>query len=76
MVGCAKMGVNFTAWRPAKYWPSADLMEPPRGKLADESGATLTFHRRPHGGHQGADVIYTDVGVHGRTGGSVGRASE
>ena len=27
MVGCAKMGVNFTACAPAKYWPSADLME-------------------------------------------------
>ena len=62
MVGCAKMGVNFTACAPAKYWPSADLMEA-CGKLADESGATLTFTEDPMEGTKGADVIYTDVWV-------------
>ena len=62
MVGCAKMGVNFTACAPAKYWPSADLMET-CGKLADESGATLTFTEDPIEGIKGADVIYTDVWV-------------
>ena len=62
MVGCAKMGVNFTACAPAKYWPSADLMET-CGKLADESGATLTFTEDPIEGTKGADVIYTDVWV-------------
>ena len=62
MVGCAKMGVNFTACAPAKYWPSTDLMEI-CGKLADESGATLTFTEDPIEGTKGADVIYTDVWV-------------
>ena len=62
MVGCAKMGVNFTACAPAKYWPSADLMEL-CGKLADESGATLTFTEDPMEGTKDADVIYTDVWV-------------
>ena len=62
MVGCAKMGVNFTACAPAKYWPSANLMEI-CGKLADESGATLTFTEDPIEGTKGADVIYTDVWV-------------
>ena len=62
MVGCAKIGVNFTACAPAKYWPSADLMET-CGKLADESGATLTFTEDPMEGTKGADVIYTDVWV-------------
>ena len=62
MVGCAKMCVNFTACAPAKYWPSADLMEI-CGKLADESGATLTFTEDPIEGTKGADVIYTDVWV-------------
>ena len=62
MVGCAKMGVNFTACAPAKYWPSADLMEI-CGKLADESGAALTFTEDPIEGTKGADVIYTDVWV-------------
>ena len=62
MVGCAKMGVNFTACAPAKYWPSADLMEI-CGKLADESSATLTFTEDPIEGTKGADVIYTDVWV-------------
>ena len=62
MVGCAKMGVNFTACAPAKYWPSADLMEI-CGKLANESGATLTFTEDPIEGTKGADVIYTDVWV-------------
>ena len=62
MVGCAKMGLNFTACAPAKYWPSTDLMEI-CGKLADESGATLTFTEDPIEGTKGADVIYTDVWV-------------
>ena len=56
------MGLNFTACAPAKYWPSADLMEL-CGKLADESGATLTFTEDPMEGTKGADVIYTDVWV-------------
>ena len=62
MVGCAKMGINFTACAPAKYWPSADLIET-CSKLADESGATLTFTEDPIEGTKGADVIYTDVWV-------------
>ena len=62
LVGGGRMGVFFTACAPAKYWPSADLMEL-CGKLADESGATLTFTEDPMEGTKGADVIYTDVWV-------------
>ena len=62
MVGCAKMGLNFTACCPAKYFPDAALVaecEEP----AKQSGATLRFETDPDKAVAGADVIYTDVWV-------------
>ena len=62
MVGCALMGVNFTACAPAKYFPSKELIEK-CAILAKESGAALTFEENPEIAVKGADVIYTDVWV-------------
>ncbi|MBQ7314462.1 MAG: ornithine carbamoyltransferase [Clostridia bacterium] len=62
MVGCAKMGVNFTACAPEAYFPNEELIETCR-TLAAESGATLTFTTDPKAAVKGADVIYTDVWV-------------
>lgn len=62
MVGCAKMGVNFTACAPKKYFPDAELIETCR-TLAAESGAELRFIEDPMEATRGADVIYTDVWV-------------
>ena len=61
-VGCAKMGVNFTACAPEAYFPNEELIETCR-TLAAESGATLTFTTDPKAAVKGADVIYTDVWV-------------
>ena len=62
MVGCAKLGLNFTACAPAKYFPDAALIAECE-KLAKESGATLRFETDPMKATAGADVIYTDVWV-------------
>ncbi len=62
MVGCAKMGMNFTACCPEKYFPSAELIEECK-EIAKETGATLCFETDPIKGVKDADVIYTDVWV-------------
>ena len=62
MVGCAMMGLNFTACAPAAYFPDAALIEQCRA-LAEKSGATLTFSEDPASAVANADVIYTDVWV-------------
>ncbi len=62
MVGCAKMGMNFTACAPEKYFPDKALIAECEA-LAKESGATLRFCTDPKEAVSGADVIYTDVWV-------------
>lgn len=62
MVGCAKMGLNFTACAPEKYFPDKELIEECK-KIAKESGATLKFETDPMAATKNADVIYTDVWV-------------
>ena len=62
MVGCAKMGLNFTACAPEKYFPDKALIAECEA-LAKESGAKLKFETDPKKATAGADVIYTDVWV-------------
>lgn len=62
MIGCAKMGLNFTACAPKDYFPNAELIEKCRG-FAASSGASLRFIEDPMEATKGADVIYTDVWV-------------
>ena len=62
MVGCAKMGMNFTACAPAKYFPDAALIAECK-KIAKETGATLRFESDPMVATKNADVLYTDVWV-------------
>ena len=62
MVGCAIMGLNFTACAPEKYFPDSDLVDECK-KLAKQSGATLKFEVDPKKATKNADVIYTDVWV-------------
>ncbi len=62
MVGCAIMGLNFTACAPEKYFPDSDLVDQCK-KLAKQSGATLKFEVDPKKATKNADVIYTDVWV-------------
>lgn len=62
MVGCAKMGLNFTACAPEKYFPNPDLVNKCK-EIAKQSGATLTFESDTAKAVKNADVIYTDIWV-------------
>lgn len=62
MVGCAKMGLNFTACAPEEYFPDKELIAQCE-EIAKESGAQLRFITDPMEATKGADVIYTDVWV-------------
>ncbi len=62
MVGCAKMGMNFVACAPKKYFPSEELISECK-KIAAETGSILEFIEDPIVATKGADVIYTDVWV-------------
>ena len=62
MVGCAKLGLNFTACCPEKYFPNQALIEQCK-QIAAQSGAVLRFETDPAVAVKGADVIYTDVWV-------------
>ena len=62
MVGCAKMGMHFTACAPAKYFPDQKLVETCQ-KIAAETGATIRLCEDPMEATKGADVLYTDVWV-------------
>ena len=62
MVGAAKMGLDFVACAPKKYFPDQALIDQCR-KIAKETGATLAFEENPDVAVKGANVIYTDVWV-------------
>ncbi|MBQ8507589.1 MAG: ornithine carbamoyltransferase, partial [Clostridia bacterium] len=62
MVGCAKMGMDFVACAPEKYFPKAELVAECK-HIAAETGATLSFNEDPMDAVKGAKVIYTDVWV-------------
>ena len=62
MVGCAKMGLNFTACAPEGYFPDKALIAKCE-EAAKESGATLSFESDPEKALKNADVVYTDVWV-------------
>ena len=62
MVGCEKMGMNFVACEPKKYWPAKELIDECQA-VAKETGATLEFIEDPMVATKDANAIYTDVWV-------------
>ncbi len=62
MVGCAKLGVDFTACCPKEYFPDAALVEQCQ-QIAAQTGAVLSFETNAKKAVENADVIYTDVWV-------------
>lgn len=62
MILCAKMGMNFVACAPKKYFPNEALVKECEA-FAKESGATITLTEDVKEGTKDADVIYTDVWV-------------
>ena len=62
MVGCAKLGLNFTACCPEKYFPNTELIKTCR-EIAEKTGSVLRFETDTDKAVKGADVIYTDIWV-------------
>ena len=62
MIGCAMMGMNFTACAPKKYYPDAELIKKAEA-LAKASGGSVTFSENPSEALPGANVVCTDVWV-------------
>ncbi len=61
MIGCAKMGMHFTALAPRSLFPSEALVERMR-HLCETTGGSITLTEN-RDDVCGADVIYTDVWV-------------
>lgn len=62
MITCAKVGMNFVACSPKKYFPNDKLVKECEA-IAHESGATITLTESVEQGTKNADIIYTDVWV-------------
>ena len=62
MIACSKMGMDFVACAPAKYFPDERLVEQCRG-YAGASGSTITLTEDVWEATKDADVICTDVWV-------------
>lgn len=58
MVGCAKMGIEYSAAAPKEYFPDSKVVEQLRAE-----GATITLTTDVAEAVQGADFLYTDVWV-------------
>lgn len=62
MVGCAKMGMDFVACAPEKYFPDATLVATCK-EIAKETGGSVTLESDVKKAVSDASVIYTDVWV-------------
>ena len=62
MIGCAKMGLDYIACAPEKYFPPLDMVEKCK-KIAEENGGSITLETDVMKATKGVDVIYTDVWV-------------
>ena len=62
MIASAKMGMDFVACAPKKYFPNAELVAQCE-EYAKESGGSITLTESVEEGTKDADVLYTDVWV-------------
>lgn len=62
MIACSKMGLDFVACAPKKYYPKEELVKQCK-KYAAESGSSITLTEDVIEGTEGAHVVYTDVWV-------------
>ncbi len=62
MIGCAKMGIDFTAVAPKELFPEQSLVDEMR-ELGAATGAKIELSEDIPRGVLGADAVYTDVWV-------------
>jgi ornithine carbamoyltransferase len=62
MVGAAKMGMDFRAAAPEKYWPSKKLIDQCK-EIAKETRAKILVTEDVNTAVKGVDFLYTDVWV-------------
>jgi ornithine carbamoyltransferase len=62
MAGAAKMGMDFRAAAPKKYWPAKELIDQCK-QIAKETGAKILVTEDVYAAVKGVDFIYTDVWV-------------
>lgn len=62
MIGCAKLGMHFTALAPKALFPEESLVTKMRA-LCEETGGSVILTDQIEEGVKDADVIYTDVWV-------------
>ena len=62
MVVCAKLGMDFVACAPKKYWPNEELVKTCE-EIAAVSGGSITLTEDAKEGAKDADVVCTDVWV-------------
>ena len=62
MIGCAKMGLEYTAVAPEKYFPPKEIVDKCK-EIAKETGAVIKLESNVGKAVENADVIYTDVWV-------------
>lgn len=60
LIGCAKMGLNFTCISPKSLFPEENLVKYAQ-EVAKQSGSKILLTENANDGIKGADVIYTDV---------------
>ncbi|MFH1160650.1 MAG: ornithine carbamoyltransferase [bacterium] len=60
MVGAAKMGMDFRAFAPKKYWPDQQLVDQCLA-IAKETSAGITLTEKIDEAVNGVDFVYTDV---------------
>lgn len=62
MIGCAKLGANFTSLAPKELFPDDALIEKAQ-EIASETGSTIKITENIDEAVNNADVIYTDIWV-------------
>ena len=62
IIGCAKMGLDYTAVAPEKYFPPKEIVDKCK-EIAKETGAVIKLESNVEKAVEKADVIYTDVWV-------------
>ena len=62
MVGAAKMGMDFRAFAPKKFWPEENLVKICK-EIAKSTGAKITLSEKLSEAVKGVDFVYADVWV-------------